>query len=76
MEEDLGENRPRNYEIPKPQETMEEVDTEMSLKKKRVLVVFANGRLGSMVCKSLLRNNPQTEVVANETIAYPMLYYK
>ena len=37
---------------------------EMSLKGKTVLVVGANGRLGSMVCRYLLRNNPQTKVVA------------
>jgi len=36
----------------------------MSLRKKRVLVVGANGRLGSMVCRYLLRTHPQTEVVA------------
>lgn len=60
MEANLGTaSRPRNYEIPEPK--MEEP---MSLKKKRVLVVGANGRLGSMVCRYLLRNHPQTEVVA------------
>ena len=37
---------------------------EMSLKGKTVLVVGANGRLGSMVCRYLLRNNPLTKVVA------------
>ncbi|KAL3940953.1 MAG: hypothetical protein SGBAC_004606 [Bacillariaceae sp.] len=42
----------------------EEEEQEMSLKKRRILVVGANGRLGSMVCRHLLRNNPQTEVVA------------
>ncbi|CAJ1947923.1 unnamed protein product [Cylindrotheca closterium] len=42
----------------------EEAEQGMSLKKRRVLVVGANGRLGSMVCRHLLRNNPQTEVVA------------
>jgi len=35
-----------------------------SLKGKTVMVVGANGRLGSMVCRYLLRNNPQTNVVA------------
>jgi hypothetical protein len=64
MEEELGENRPRNYDIPKPVAVQEEVESEMSLKKKRVLVVGANGRLGSLVCRYLLRNNPQTEVIA------------
>jgi hypothetical protein len=63
MEEELGENRPRNYDSPKPT-VQEEVELEMSLKKKRVLVVGANGRLGSLVCRYLLRNNPQTQVVA------------
>lgn len=37
---------------------------EMSLKGKTVMVVGANGRLGSMVCRYLLRNNPLTKVVA------------
>lgn len=36
----------------------------MSLKGKRVLVAGANGRLGSMVCRYLLRNYPGVEVVA------------
>ena len=63
MEETLGDSRPRNYDVPKV-EPQVEMDEEMSLKKKRVLVVGANGRLGSMVCRYLLRNNPQTEVVA------------
>ena len=34
------------------------------LHRKRVLVAGANGRLGSMVCRYLLRNFPTTEVVA------------
>jgi len=66
METNLGDApRPRNYDTP-PQEPSSKVmqDEPMSLKKKRVLVVGANGRLGSMVCRYLLRNNPQTEVVA------------
>jgi hypothetical protein len=65
MEEGLGENRPRNYDA--PQRTAPETLVDqgaMSLKRKRVLVVGANGRLGSMVCRYLLRNNPQTEVIA------------
>jgi hypothetical protein len=63
MEDSLGNSRARNYDL--PSEPEEEVDPDgLSLKKKRVLVVGANGRLGSMVCKYLLRNNPQTEVVA------------
>lgn len=64
MEANLGE-RPRNYETSPPPETAKaQAEEPMSLKKKRVLVVGANGRLGSMVCRNLLRNNPQTEVVA------------
>jgi hypothetical protein len=35
-----------------------------SLRNKRVLVAGANGRLGSMVCRHLLRNYPSTQVVA------------
>jgi hypothetical protein len=64
MEQNLGEKRPRNYDMPPEPSVEEGVETEMSLKKKRVLVVGANGRLGSMVCRYLLRNNPETEVVA------------
>jgi nucleoside-diphosphate-sugar epimerase len=36
----------------------------LSLRNKRVLVAGANGRLGSMVCRHLLRNYPSTQVVA------------
>jgi nucleoside-diphosphate-sugar epimerase len=63
METKLGDKRVRSYpvEAVKPVEAVEEG---MTLKRKRVLVVGANGRLGSMVCKNLLRNNPETEVVA------------
>jgi hypothetical protein len=65
MEENLGDNRPRNYDLPKdPVGANQEALGEPSLKKKRVLVVGANGRLGAMVCRHLLRNNPETEVVA------------
>jgi hypothetical protein len=63
MEANLGE-RPRNYDISPSPETLKVREEPMSLKKKRVLVVGANGRLGAMVCRNLLRNNPQTEVVA------------
>ena len=68
MEANLGDKRTRSYDAgPTPEE--EEAEAAklvegMSLKNKRVLVVGANGRLGSMVCRYLLRNNPQTEVVA------------
>mmetsp|Transcript_25042 Transcript_25042/g.38593 ORF Transcript_25042/g.38593 Transcript_25042/m.38593 type:complete len:441 (-) Transcript_25042:52-1374(-) len=68
MEEELGESRPRNYEIPPPppvQEEPQEDDDTMSLRNKRILVVGANGRLGSMVCRYLLRNHPEVqEIVA------------
>ncbi|KAI2509859.1 hypothetical protein MHU86_4570 [Fragilaria crotonensis] len=33
----------------------------MSLRKKRILVLGANGRVGSMVCRYLLRNHPEIE---------------
>mmetsp|Transcript_6734 Transcript_6734/g.8358 ORF Transcript_6734/g.8358 Transcript_6734/m.8358 type:complete len:427 (-) Transcript_6734:91-1371(-) len=36
----------------------------MSLRNKTVMVVGANGRVGSMACRYLLRNFPQTNVVA------------
>jgi len=38
--------------------------TRKSLRDKTVLVAGANGRLGSMVCRYLLRNHPSTQVVA------------
>ena len=62
MEKSLGDERPRNYDIPKAD--LVETLSKPTLAKKRVLVVGANGRLGSMVCRHLLRNNPETEVVA------------
>ena len=65
MEEQLGDERKRNYEVPPPTQTaVQEQRTGKSLRRKRVLVVGANGRLGSMVTRYLLRNNPDTEVVA------------
>lgn len=63
MEENLGEVRPRFI----PEVPIEEEDEilGMSLRNKKVLVVGANGRLGSMVCRYLLRNVPDIgEVVA------------
>lgn len=65
MEASLGDERQaRNAMEPptQPQVALEEKGP--SLQGKRVLVVGANGRLGSMVCRYLLRNNPKTEVVA------------
>ena len=70
MEENLGDKRTRNYDAgpttgtPTEEQEAAELLQGISLKNKRVLVVGANGRLGSMVCRYLLRNNPQTEVVA------------
>jgi hypothetical protein len=69
MEEQLGDERRRNYELPNQQQPATNSNVSMeftgkSLRRKRVLVVGANGRLGSMVCRYLLRNNPDTEVVA------------
>lgn len=66
MEEELGGERKRNYDMPPPptQTALEDAVIGKSLRRKRVLVVGANGRLGSMVCRYLLRNNPDTEVVA------------
>jgi hypothetical protein len=42
----------------------QQLEEPMSLRNKQVLVVGANGRVGSMVCRYLLRNHPQTKVVA------------
>lgn len=65
MEDSLGDKRGREYIPSQPASPAAVAEPEgMSLKNKRVLVVGANGRLGSMVCRHLLRNNPQTEVVA------------
>jgi len=65
MEDSLGDKRGREYIPTQPASPAAVAEPEgMSLKNKRVLVVGANGRLGSMVCRHLLRNNPQTEVVA------------
>jgi hypothetical protein len=44
--------------------TRKDEEESCSLRGKTVLVVGANGRLGSMVCRYLLRNNPKTQVVA------------
>jgi len=63
MEEQLLKDRPRNYDLA-PSDFTNIDDEFMSLKGKRILVTGANGRLGSMVCRYLLRNHPQTEVVA------------
>lgn len=62
MEDQLGDSRTRNYEIPTEPEPVEEEG--MSLRNKKILVVGANGRLGAMVCRYLLRNYPETQVRA------------
>jgi len=54
----LNENRPAGGDDD------DDASGEMSLKGRRVLVAGANGRLGSMVCRYLLRNYPGVEVVA------------
>ncbi|GAX13205.1 hypothetical protein FisN_17Hh137 [Fistulifera solaris] len=61
MEEKLGADRRRNYDSLQTETTNA---NEPTLRKKRVLVAGANGRLGSMVCRYLLRTHPDTEVVA------------
>jgi hypothetical protein len=48
-----------------PVDNDDDTDDGMSLRNRRVLVVGANGRLGSMVCRYLLRNHAEIgEVVA------------
>ena len=75
METQLGSDRGRSNQVqPQQQETPPTKDTQqqqepqetgMSLRNKRVLVAGANGRLGSMVCRYLLRQHPELrEVVA------------
>lgn len=64
MEEKLGNERKRNYDPPPAAAPEEATVVGKTLRKKRVLVAGANGRLGSMVCRYLLRNHPETEVVA------------
>ncbi|KAL7557993.1 hypothetical protein ACA910_000040 [Epithemia clementina (nom. ined.)] len=54
----------RDLRAPPPKTEAEEQTGSRTLRGKRVLVAGANGRLGSMVCRYLLRNNPETEVVA------------
>jgi hypothetical protein len=67
MEMQLSSRRQRS---PKPERNPEgtnndeQQDGRLSLCNKRVLVAGANGRLGSMVCRHLLRNYPTTQVVA------------
>jgi len=67
LEESLADVRATNptYKAPPaPEPTAFEDDGTLTLRNKKVLVVGANGRLGSMVCRYLLRNNPNTQVLA------------
>jgi nucleoside-diphosphate-sugar epimerase len=64
MEEQLLEQRKLRSPTPPPREEIQPESKGPSLRNKRVLVVGANGRLGSQVCRYLLRTHPQTEVVA------------
>lgn len=65
MEATLGDKRGRDYYTPTTTEDAPQEELGMSLKNKKVLVVGANGRLGSMVTRYLLRNFPEVgEVVA------------
>jgi hypothetical protein len=66
MEASLGNERRNRQPAPTRQSAVgvQADENTLSLRGKRVLVVGANGRLGSMVCRYLLRNNPNTEVVA------------
>jgi hypothetical protein len=65
LEDALGaQDRPRNNnDLYRPVQTAvaEQEETGMSLRKKRILVLGANGRVGSMVCRYLLRNHPEIE---------------
>mmetsp|Transcript_19623 Transcript_19623/g.28759 ORF Transcript_19623/g.28759 Transcript_19623/m.28759 type:complete len:456 (+) Transcript_19623:132-1499(+) len=61
LEENLGgDRRPSQYSPPPPPAPIKG----RTLKNKKILVIGANGRLGSMVCRNLLRSNPNTEVIA------------
>eukprot|EP00566_Odontella_aurita_P013225 CAMPEP_0113539670 /NCGR_PEP_ID=MMETSP0015_2-20120614/8055_1 /TAXON_ID=2838 /ORGANISM="Odontella" /LENGTH=464 /DNA_ID=CAMNT_0000439391 /DNA_START=636 /DNA_END=2030 /DNA_ORIENTATION=+ /assembly_acc=CAM_ASM_000160 len=65
MESDLGDDRGRSRPS-SPAAAAEAPPPGMSLRDKRVLVVGANGRVGSMVCRRLLRTHPEVrEVVAH-----------
>jgi len=62
MEKRLGRSE-NNVNI-KESDGEEKGNGPMSLDNKNVLVVGANGRLGSMVCRYLLRKHPKTNVIA------------
>lgn len=66
MEKRLGrsDSSTNNANNKKQNDGVEKENGAMSLDKKNVLVIGANGRLGSMVCRYLLRNHPKTNVIA------------
>ena len=71
MENKLGNDRrrpsPSSSQSPPNTDTINDgdVNSKKSLKDKRILIVGANGRLGSMVTRHLLRSHPEVkEVVA------------
>ncbi|GKY97002.1 hypothetical protein MPSEU_000659000 [Mayamaea pseudoterrestris] len=67
LEKQLNRNNPPRQQQSPPPPSKRDMETSSStptLVNKRILVAGANGRLGSMVCRYLLRNHPQTEVVA------------
>ena len=68
LEEALGSSRSKNNYANNADENLVdesmEIEQGKTLRNKKVLVVGANGRLGSMVCRYLLRNNPNTKVLA------------
>lgn len=60
MEEQLGDERSKrraSAEVPEKTQVAVEEEEGPTLKNKRILVAGANGRLGSMVCRYLLRNH-------------------
>lgn len=64
MEKEIAGRRPAAAPPPSTAVVMEPT-TGPSLRNRRIMVVGANGRLGSMVCRYLLRNYPEVkEVVA------------
>lgn len=65
MESKLGNDRFVRRPLPSSQPPNTDNDNKKSLKDKRILIVGANGRLGSMVTRHLLRSHPEVkEVVA------------
>lgn len=68
MEKQLGDQREQTIKSSKDNKTATDATATTTsgptLKGKRILVTGANGRLGSMVCRYLLRNYPDTQVIA------------